>query len=109
MTGLKVPVWVAAGSASAAFLAKAVLWGKEIANGKSRNPGDGFRETDRERLANVAQTAMRDHTMILNGVTALGVSLNSLQNETKEQTAVLREMRDTLRDVCGVIRTSIPR
>ena len=102
MVTYELPALLAAVPIGVAALVKAMLWGKEFANGKSPIAGDGFRETDRERLTNVAQTALRDHTQILNGVTTLG-------SETKEQTAVLREMRDTLRDVCGVIRTSIPR
>ena len=84
MNGFELPVWIAAGSASIAFLAKAALWGKEFANGRKKNNNDGFSHDDRE-------------------------CLHDVRKESEDQTAVLRQIERNTFDLLAYFRPGMTR
>ena len=91
---LELSALIAAVPIGVAALVKSMLMGKEFAKNGSNN-GNGL-------LNGFTAEVRRDHALMQQG-------LVDLRSETKEQTAVMREMRDNLRDLCGTIRTNIPR
>ena len=105
LAGLELPGLVAAIPIGVAALVKAMLYGKEFANGKSNGKGDaaiGYRESDRSAVNQAIRDASRERALLIEG-------LVNMRSDTKEQTKVLQGMRDDLRDLCNAFRSNLPR
>jgi len=106
MVTYELPALLAAVPIGVAALVKAMLWGKEFANGKGSNgKGDaaiGYRESDRSVVNQAIRDASRERALLIEG-------LVNMRSDTKEQTKVLQGMRDDLRDLCSAFRSNLPR